>query len=135
MNRIKYENKYYHIEDLVGVFLSFGAEGLTKKISEWPWTKQKKVVNAIISDTSEFASQAELQKLDVWYEERQIDNKATNKLPKRGETRYYKATQRTGSRYVYLRVPVNMYSDGGDMFKVFYGKDQITIKKRERSEK
>ena len=135
MNRIKHENKYYHFEDLVDVFLTSGASGLTKKISEWPWPKQRKVVDAIMADTSEFASKIQLQKLDVWYEEKQIANKNPKKLPKKGETRYYKSTQRSGSRYVYLRVPVNMYSEGGDMFKVFYEENQITIKKREPNEK
>tara|TARA_B100000519_G_scaffold108549_1_gene94072 strand:- start:11919 stop:12338 length:420 start_codon:yes stop_codon:yes gene_type:complete len=132
VKRIKHGGRYHFMEDFVGAFLSFGSAGLIKKIKEWPWPKQKKIVDAVITETMDFAAKRELHNLDVWYEKKQILHDRPKRLPKIGENRYYKSTRKKDSKYVYLRIPVNLYSDeGGGFFKVSYKDEKITITKVE----
>tara|TARA_Y100000590_G_scaffold67877_1_gene73923 strand:+ start:406 stop:825 length:420 start_codon:yes stop_codon:yes gene_type:complete len=132
VKRIKHNGKYHFLDDFVGLFLDRGAVGLIDKIADWPWGKQRKIVDAVLCGTSEFAPKAEQQKLDVWYEKNQILHDKPKRLPKINEKRYYKSTKKKGSNYVYLRVPVSLYSqEGGDFFEVSYGKEKITIARLE----
>ena len=132
MKRIKHGNRYYFIDDFIGTFCVDGPTGLIEKIDSWPWPKKKKVVNEVLLQTIEFANKEYWQDLDVWYEKQQIVHDKPKKLPKINERRYYKSTGVNGSKYAYLRIPVNIYSkEGGDVFKVVFGSKKITITKME----
>ena len=132
IKRIRHQGKYHFIDDFVGHFLSFGAAGLIDRLASWPWSKQKKIVDIVIAETMEFAPKKELHDLDVWHEKKQILHDKPKRLPKINEKRYYKSTIKKDSKYVYLRIPVNLYSDkGGEFFKVSYEEEKITITKFE----
>jgi len=118
------------MDDFISIFCTEGPDGLTKKIDGWPWPKQRKVVNEVLRQTIEFANKDYWQDLDVWYEKKQILHDRPKRLPKISEVRYYRSTNANKSRYTYLRIPVNIYSEyGGDVFRVVYGSEEITITK------